>query len=584
MERSQIFRNNQMRLTLVGLCLLAIIFVAVYFNYFRGIDVVYTHLFYVVIIMVGLWFKRYVIPLAMFLGTFHIIMDYLSNGELMAAPILRACILLFVACGIYFLVNQLECSHRNLERIMKSVGDGIIVVDLDMKVTMLNHVAEKITGWTSDEAVGQSFNGVFKLSHENPEYQILNPVEEVFRTDHSYKLSNHAIITDRYGNTFNIEDSATPVKDTEGVTIGVVSIFRDISERKAQEARIEYLSYHDQLTGLYNRRYFVEELKRLDGRRHYPLSIIMGDINSLKMINDAFGHLAGDGLIYATGKILKKCARPADVSARWGGDEFVLLLPNTDEATAEKIVERMNQAVAMASVDLGILSVAFGWDTKNILTEDVMAVFKTAENRMYKNKLLMKPQVREMTIRTIMDTLYQKSACEKKHSENVSYYSRRIAAEMQLSDKDMDNLNWAARLHDIGKVTLASGVLVKNEALSGDEREAMKRHPEIGYHITNTSGEMAEIAMAILSHHEHWDGTGYPKGLTGRNIPLLSRIIAVAEAYDTILSPRSYKPADRKSQAINEIVNGTGTQFDPEIAGIFVTRVLESVNEHPAGE
>ena len=413
MEKFQATVNHQIRITIVGLCLLGTIFVAVYFNCFKGIDVVYTHLFYVVIVMVGLWYKRYVIQLAMFLGAFHIVMDYLSNGAFLMAPLLRASILLFVASGIYFLINQLECSHKNLAQVMKSVGDGIIVVDLEQRVTMLNRVAEELTGWTNDEARGKSFNLVFNLSHENAEYEVVNPVDTVLKTDHSTTSSNHAIITDRYGNRFHIEDSATPVKDGDGATTGVVLIFRDISERTAQNERIAYLSYHDHLTGLYNRRYFEEELKRIDGRRHFPLSIIMGDINNLKMINDAFGHLAGDEVIYATGKVFKKFCRPNDVAARWGGDRFVLLLPNTDAEATAQIVERLNQAVALAPVDQGILSIAFGWDTKKQLSEDVMVVFKNAENMMYKHKLRQKPQVREDTIRTIMGSLYQKNGARK---------------------------------------------------------------------------------------------------------------------------------------------------------------------------
>lgn len=574
MERYQVTGNHQIRITIVGLCLLGTIFVAVYFNYFKGIDVVYTHLFYVVIVMVGLWYKRYVVQVAMFLGLFHIVMDYLSNGAFLMAPLLRASILLFVASGIYFLINQLECSHRNLDRVLKSVGDGIIVVDLEQRVTMLNRIAEELTGWTNDEARGKSFNQVFMLSHENPEYQVTNPVEAVLKSDCSTVSSNHAIITDRHGNRFNIEDSATPVKDGEGATTGVVLIFRDITERKVQSEQIEYLSYHDHLTGLYNRRYFEKELKRIDGRRHFPLSIIMGDINSLKMINDSFGHLAGDEVIYAAGKIVKKFCRPNDVAARWGGDEFVLLLPNTDEEATAKIVERMNQAVALAPVDQGMLSIAFGWDTKKNLSEDITVVFKNAENYMYKHKLQMKPQVRDNTIRMIMASLYQKSGIEKTHSEAVSRYARLLAEEMQLSDREIETLTWVARLHDIGKVTLDPGLLDKKGPLTADEWVAIRRHPEIGYHITNTTADMAEIALAILGHHEWWDGSGYPKHLSGRKIPLLARIIAIAEAYDAMLSDRPYQPAMDQSRAVHALVHGAGTQFDPNIVAIFVNRVV----------
>lgn len=577
MEKLQIAKNNQMRLVLVGLGLITIIFVAIYFNYFRKIDVVYTHLFYVVIIMVGLWFKRYVVQLAIFLGIFHIILDFLSNGELTAAPILRGGIFLFVAFVIYILINQLESTHENLDHILKSVGDGIIVVDLEKKVTMLNHVAEEMTGWSSEEGRGKDFYTVFNLTHENPACHILNPVEEVLRLNQSYALTNHAIITHRNGRQFHIEDSATPVKDSDGITTGVVLIFRDVSERKSQNAKIEYLSFHDHLTGLYNRRFFEEELKRLDQPRFYPLSIIMGDVNSLKMTNDAFGHLAGDSLIEATGKILKNCCRSSDIVARWGGDEFVLLLPNTDEETTKNIVKRLHQEVNKTQIEQGILSISFGWETKNHLAEDVLDIFKHAENYMYRNKMIMKPGVREKSIEVIIHTLYRKCEDEKKHADAVCFYCKRIAEEMNFNEKEIEIVNTVSLLHDIGKVAIQKEVLDKDEKLSGEEWKDIKRHPEIGYHIINTSPEMAEIATAILCHHERWDGAGYPKGLSGNAIPILARIIAIGAAYDTILSERAYKKSKTKNEAASEILRCAGSQFDPEIVTVFLDKVIETL-------
>jgi diguanylate cyclase (GGDEF)-like protein/PAS domain S-box-containing protein len=551
--------------------------VAIYFNYYRGIDVVYTHLFYVAIIMVGLWFKRYVIHLAMLLGVFHIILDYLSNGYLLPAPILRGCIFLFVAIVVYLLTTRLECTHENLDRILKSVGDGIIVVDLEKRVTMLNKVAEDLTGWTSSDARGKDFNEVFDLAHENPEYYVLNPVEEVIRTDHPYELTNHAVITRRNGTQVYIEDSATPVKDSEGNTTGVVLIFRDVSERKAQNAKIEYLSFHDQLTGLHNRRYYEEARERFDDGSQYPLSIIMGDVNGLKMTNDAFGHLAGDSLLIAASKVLKHCCRSTDVVVRWGGDEFVILLPNTDEEIVKKRMSQMIDAVESCVVDQGILSISFGWATKHSKKEPFTELFKKAESMMYKNKLLTKSEVRQNTIQSIMCTLYEKSGVEKIHAERVCYYCMRIAEEMNMEEKELELLRWTSLLHDIGKVTIKKEILEKKGELTPEEWKVIKKHPETGYHIINTAPEMVGIATAILSHHERWDGKGYPKGLAGEEIPILSRIMAVGASYDTILSERTYKKAKTKSEALEEIQNYAGTQFDPQIVSLFVNQVANTL-------
>jgi HD-GYP domain-containing protein (c-di-GMP phosphodiesterase class II) len=173
-----------------------------------------------------------------------------------------------------------------------------------------------------------------------------------------------------------------------------------------------------------------------------------------------------------------------------------------------------------------------------------------------------------------MASLYEKCEIEKSHSENVRRYAQQIGQAMDLSEQEMETLDWAALLHDIGKVTLEAGVLKKKTALSNDQWVAIKRHPEIGYHIVNTSADMAEIALAILGHHEWWDGSGYPKHLAGRKIPLSARIIAIAEAYDAMLTDRPYQLAMDKRQAVDAIVQGSGSQFDPTIAALFVTRVV----------
>lgn len=577
MEKIQITINRQIRVVLVGLSLVAIFFIAIYFNYYRGIDVVYTHLFYVAIIMVGLWFKRYVIYLAMFLGVFHIILDYLSNGYFLPAPILRGCIFLFVAFVIYLLITRLECTHENLDRIMKSVGDGIIAVDLHKRVTMMNKVAEDLTGWTIQEAKGQDFKAVFNLAHENPEYFVLNPVDEVLRTDQSYELTNHAVITSRNGAQVFIEDSATPIKDGEGNTTGVVLIFRDVSERKAQNKKIEFLSYHDQLTGLYNRRYYEAARERLDERSQYPLSIIMGDVNGLKMTNDAFGHLAGDALLKAAGCVLTRCCRAEDIIVRWGGDEFVILLPNTDENIVKKRMTQMIAAVESYPVDQGILSISFGWATKHSEAEAFKELFIRAESMMYRNKLMMKAEVRKNTIQSIMSALYKKSDAERIHSEQTCHYCQRIAAAMNLNAVEIEQLKWVSLLHDIGKVSIQNEILEKKGKLTLEEWIKIKKHPETGYHIVNTAPEMAEIANVILSHHERWDGKGYPKGLAGEDIPVLSRIIAIGASYDTILSERTYKKSKTKNEALQELKKNAGTQFDPRIVSLFVSQMESSL-------
>jgi diguanylate cyclase (GGDEF)-like protein len=303
----------------------------------------------------------------------------------------------------------------------------------------------------------------------------------------------------------------------------------------------------------------------------------MGDVNGLKMTNDAFGHLAGDALLITASKVLTHCCRSSDVVVRWGGDEFVILLPNAGEEIVKKRMSQIIEAVDSCKVDQGILSISFGWATKHSKAEPFTELFKNAESMMYKNKRIMKPEVRKKTINAIMGALCQKSEAEKIHAERVCYYCQRIAAEMNMSEKELEEIKWISHLHDIGKVTISKEILEKKGELAPEEWEIIKKHPETGYHIINTAPEMVGIATAILSHHERWDGKGYPKGLIGEEIPIFARIMAVGASYDTILSERAYKKAKTKSEALQELQNHAGTQFDPQIVSLFVNRVVNSL-------
>ena len=169
------------------------------------------------------------------------------------------------------------------------------------------------------------------------------------------------------------------------------ALLRDISERNKMEQQLQYLSYHDQLTGLYNRRFFEEELKRLDVQRNFPLSIVMGDVNGLKLVNDSFGHLVGDQLLKKVAEIITKGCRADEIIARLGGDEFVILLPKTDVHETELIFKRVQDLATKEKIGSVDISVSFGWETKNNEEENIEEVFKKAEAHMYKKKLFESP-------------------------------------------------------------------------------------------------------------------------------------------------------------------------------------------------
>ncbi|MDW7669144.1 MAG: transporter substrate-binding domain-containing protein [Bacillota bacterium] len=458
-----------------------------------------------------------------------------------------------------------------------SIGDGVMVVDEDGKVEMLNEVAEELTGWLSEEVEGLSYKKVLKLVHENEKHMIIDPIEEVFETGVNQELSNHAMLVSKDGSKIHIEDSAAPIKDFNEDIKGAVLVFRDVTEKKKQIEDIKYLSFHDSLTGLYNRRFFEEEMSRLDTPRNYPITMVMGDLNSLKIANDAFGHELGDELLKKAAVIMKKYCREDDIIARWGGDEFAFVLPKTSSSETAVIVKRIEGAAAEFENGKISLSIAFGWDTKTNKNEKLNRIFKNAEDNMYKKKFTEYKGLHGLTIKTIINTLFEKSPREKNHSDRVQELSIKLAKELGLKQSEIDDIGTMGLLHDIGKIIVSSEVLEKPSKLGEKEWIEIREHPSIGYRMLSTTSEFSNIALGVLSHHERWDGTGYPKGLKDIDIPLKSRIIALADAYDAMTSPRPYRPNGlSKAAAVEEIKNNLGKQFDPFIGKVFIDKVINN--------
>ncbi|MEI7885359.1 MAG: transporter substrate-binding domain-containing protein [Clostridia bacterium] len=272
-----------------------------------------------------------------------------------------------------------------LETTLLTVGEGVITTDEYGKITFINRIAEQLTGFLQFEAKGQAIAEVFNILSELTREKCEGIVTKALTLGEANRLID-IILVDKNKNECLIEASAMPILQGNGSINGAVLIFWDVSVQKSKEAEILYLSYHDQLTGLYNRRFYEAELARLDTERNLPLTLIMGDVNGLKLINDNFGHGAGDELLQKAAKILNEGCRADEIIARLGGDEFVILLPNTSAAEAEKIIQRIRELSAQESVCASDISIAFGYATKNRESESMNDIFKQAEDFMYQNK------------------------------------------------------------------------------------------------------------------------------------------------------------------------------------------------------
>lgn len=372
-----------------------------------------------------------------------------------------------------------------------------------------------------------------------------------------------------------VEETFSPLIEGKDNIVGVTVFSVDVTERIAQAKRLEKLSYFDPLTKVHNRRHFEQRLDVFNITNE-ALSIVYFDINGLKTINDTFGHKKGDLLlIEVANELVNVMGKYGDV-CRIGGDEFIILLPNISVEDATTLSEEAKDNLSKKTINHIVISASYGIHSRtkdeDIAVDDLVI---NAENAMYIHKLTEKSSHRSQNIQAILNTLKLMHANEERHSIDVGRYSVEIGKRMGLSESNLELLRMIANLHDIGKVGIDQDILNKPGKLTDEEFAIIKRHPEIGYRLLSDVPEYREIAYDILSHHERFDGKGYPNGLVGTNIPLRARIVSVADAYDAMTSDRPYRKALSKEVAIEELKKNSGTQFDPEIVDCFLEVLKE---------
>lgn len=394
--------------------------------------------------------------------------------------------------------------------------------------------------------------------------------------------------------------------------------------------RLASLATTDPLTGLPNHRSLFQHLeKELDrARRHgRPLSLIFFDGDRFKRVNDTYGHAVGDAVLCELGERVSSILRGGDTPGRYGGEEFLVLLPETDSDEACQIAERVRAAVAahplaLTHVDRGInMTISLGVATYPLDGNTTGELVQKADQAMYWAKRLGRNQVRtcieairashDETLSTTIHLLERReeplldgiSGDQEQraaqlaavyslmwlielrdhgistHSYNVSDLATAIAIEMGLDAQHTFNVSTAALLHDIGKIAIPDALLQKTEPLSTNERALIKQHAELGAQILEVSSALSHLMPAIRSHHERWDGTGYPDRLAGEAIPLEARIISVAESYDSMLTHRPYQASRSASAALAELQHCAGSQFDPAVVQAISAVCLQQQGE-----
>lgn len=469
-------------------------------------------------------------------------------------------------------------NEERLRLVLEGTEDGFWDVDICAREIFISHHTAKIFGFGQEDM----YIKIIKLKKILAEMN-LQSITELYYGALEKNSDTIFVSEEKIFNKLTNEVKWIQIKGrivmryADGLPIRMAGTISDITARKESEDTIKYLSKYDVLTGLCNRASFSADIEKYNIEQYLPLSIILCDANGLKLVNDAFGHKAGDKLLVKIANILREACNGRGCVARLGGDEFALLLPQTDKRSAGIVVDKIISLCASSEADPIIPSLAVGCVTKTYIDEDIDKLIDKAEDRMYRNKLLQDKSARHSIIVSLEQSLAETDFETREHTMRLQELAVRLGKKIGLAKDKLDELSLLGSLHDIGKIAIPKDILRKPGKLTEEEWEIIKQHCEIGYRIAMSSVELVPIADGILAHHEKWNGTGYPKNLSGEEIPLLARIIAIVDAYDVITNDRPYKKAATHVEAISEVVRCKGTHFDPYLVDMFIKLFEESV-------
>lgn len=473
--------------------------------------------------------------------------------------------------------EALRESEQRFRNLFENANDIVFLLDLNFRFQTINKAGEWILGHNRSDLQGHS---MFDL--------VPDKLADAARTNLVSQLEGNYFgraleisVIAKNGKVISLETSLQYIYKGDQ-PIGMQGIARDVSDRKDMEAQLRYTSLHDSLTGLPNRAFFEESMRRIEKGRYVSAGLIVCDVDGLKLVNDTMGHSFGDRLLQETARVLNSCFRESDVIARVGGDEFAALIPDASEPVLEEVSRRIRNAIDQynAGNPPVPLSLSQGWavQSKSLLTMN--GLFSEADNNMYKEKLQNSGAARQAIMRALVRDLVALDFVNQGHTRRLQQLLISTAALLQWPVTQNAELQNLAKYHDIGKVVVDRGILFKSQPLSPEERLELRRHAEAGYRIACSIPRLAPISDLILKHHEYWDGHGYPMGLAGENIPPQCRLFAVCDAWDAMTSCRPYRNREFSVQEARvELQVKAGTQFDPMMVEAVLAALEKGLSE-----
>jgi diguanylate cyclase (GGDEF)-like protein len=408
------------------------------------------------------------------------------------------------------------------------------------------------------ELLENNLKKIFEIRDDDLIKPYLDVLPEMFRINNKY-------ISVKY-RTLNLNEK-----------FYIMLVLTDITSEILNKQKLEHLYYFDSLTDLHNRAYVEKIIPIIKKEKKYPVGVIFGDMNGLKFTNDVYGHEKGDQLLKTLSNILKQSCWCDEIIIRWAGDEFLVIVLNASIEILKMICSRIKSSCQNIRWDPVGPNISLGYALQNSEEFDFGELFKLSEKEMYKNKIHESPEVKRQIILGMKKILEKKYLISQKHIERVRDLTIKTfeMGEFLLTPTEMNNVEMASILHDIGKILIPVEILNKQTKLSEEDWKLIKSHSEIGYRMAQSINELG-IANTILYIHEKWDGSGYPEGLIGEQIPFASRVIALAEAFDVMTHEQPYKNAISIEEAVEEIRRCSGTQFDPDLAKLFINKVINN--------
>lgn len=496
------------------------------------------------------------------------------------ASVAGAGILLAIVVGLLALRYQTEMERsRHLRRRYDSMFENnpsalLVIGCKNGRLLDANPAAAALYGYERDALTGLPLD------------KLLDPEEtpavcEILRTGPSGLAPREMHHRTSDGSRRYVRVSGSRIEGERGEYL--LCTVTDLSGLNAEVEQAAFLSTHDQLTGVYSRSWIsghlAEAEARLEGQpsglptAESDTTVLSIDINNLRTINEQRGIQTGDRVLVEVASQLRTIAPPRTPIARAGGDEFIVLLHDTRTDQAYGIARRLAAQFKDGS-RLGFpVGISCGIATAAECDGHLQAACSLAENRLLEDKLNHTDSLLSAPIQTLLALLHERYIETEEHALRLKDLSLAMARAIGLPASQYANLELLANLHDIGKVAISESILLKPGPLDEAEWAVMRTHPDIGARIVSLIPHASSISEDIRSHHERWDGTGYPRGLAGQDIPLLARIVSLADAWDAMTHERPYKPAMKWSDAIREIDAGRGWQFDPQLAEVFLRMV-----------